>query len=199
MDEKELKLIWESLSKDFDIGDFDYFKSKMSDETGRKKFYDAFSSIPDGKKALSVVNPKFSDFSEFNTYVGGVKKKEPVRVSGRQPVQQPVQQPVVSPITSPSQSQYQLPSVDQTKTLEENLYDLNQSVAKEADNVYAQSQSKIKSLNKDYEDYVAQLNQQLKEGIIDNFTANGLLGHKKRELTEKWSLQMLSISHQLNS
>lgn len=176
MDEKELKLLWESLSKDFDIGEFDYFKSKMSDKSGRKKFYDAFSSDPEGANTLKTINPKFSDFSQFDVFVGGLKKKEPA-VSG--------QPSVVSGSTSPSESQFQLPSVDPTKEPEDNLYDLNQAVTKEADNVYAQSQAKIQSLNKDYEDYVSQLNQQLKEGVIDNFTAQGLLGHKKKRVEKE--------------
>jgi len=89
---------------------------------------------------------------------------------------------VVSGSTSPSESQFQLPAVDPSKEPEDNLYDLNQAVTKEAENVYSQSQAKIQSLSKDYEDYVAQLNQQLKEGVIDNFTAKGLLGHKKRRV-----------------
>ena len=72
MDEKELKLLWESLSKDFDIGEFDYFKSKMSDKSGRKKFYDAFSSDPEGANTLKTINPKFSDFSQFDVFVVGL-------------------------------------------------------------------------------------------------------------------------------
>ena len=48
-------------------------------------------------------------------------------------------------------------------------------------------ENQVNRLNKDYESYVSSLNQQIKDGVIDNFTAQGLLRHKKKRYEEQFA------------
>ena len=48
-------------------------------------------------------------------------------------------------------------------------------------------ENKVTQLNQDYESYVSSLNQQIKDGVIDNFTAQGLLRHKKKRYEENFA------------
>ena len=41
--EDKRKILYNQLSKDYDLGDFDSFSAKLDDETKRKAFYDAVS------------------------------------------------------------------------------------------------------------------------------------------------------------
>jgi len=65
MDEKELEALHKALSQQFDIGDYDTFKSKMQTPDDRKNFYNAV-----GEKGFDL-----GDFDEYEKRLGGVKKK----------------------------------------------------------------------------------------------------------------------------
>ncbi len=65
MDEKELQALYNAMSNKFDVGDFNAFKSKMQTPDDRKKFYDVVSS-----KGLDL-----GDYNQYETRIGGVKKK----------------------------------------------------------------------------------------------------------------------------
>lgn len=67
MDEKELELLFNAMSKQFDVGNWETFKSKMTNTESRKKFYDAISN-----EGLDL-----GDYNEYEQRLSGVKKKEP--------------------------------------------------------------------------------------------------------------------------
>lgn len=71
MDEKELQNLYNSLSKHFDIGNYDTFKSKMQTPEQRKGFYDVV-----GKNGFDL-----GDYNQYEQRIGGVKKK----VGGEKP------------------------------------------------------------------------------------------------------------------
>lgn len=66
MDEKELQLLYAAMSKQFDVGDYNTFRTKMQTTEDRKKFYDAVSS-----KGFDLGN-----YDAYEQRIGGVKKKE---------------------------------------------------------------------------------------------------------------------------
>ena len=71
MDEKELEALHKALSQQFDIGDYDTFKSKMQTPDDRKNFYNAV-----GEKGFDL-----GDFDEYEKRLGGVKKKSVLSIS----------------------------------------------------------------------------------------------------------------------
>lgn len=59
MDDKR-KVLYDRLSKDYELGDFDSFSAKLDDESKRKAFYDAVS--------------KDYDLGDYESFVGKIKK-----------------------------------------------------------------------------------------------------------------------------
>lgn len=65
MDEKELKKLYDAMSSQFDVGDFNQFRSKMQTTDDRKRFYDK----------ISAEGMDIGDYDSFETRIGGSKKK----------------------------------------------------------------------------------------------------------------------------
>ncbi len=66
MDEKELERLYKAMSQQFDIGDYNTFKTKMQTTDDRKRFYDAVSN-----EGFDV-----GDYNEYEGRLAGLKKKE---------------------------------------------------------------------------------------------------------------------------
>lgn len=73
MNEENLKKLYESLSQDYDLGEFDAFKSGMEDPEKRKKAFDAASQKFD-----------VGDFDAFETNIGFGKKKDDTALSSQE-------------------------------------------------------------------------------------------------------------------
>ena len=71
MDEKELQALYNAMSKQFNVGNFDAFKNKMQTPEQRKSFYDAV-----GKNGYDL-----GDYNSYEQRIAGVKKKEPSSAS----------------------------------------------------------------------------------------------------------------------
>lgn len=69
----KIKILYDAVSKDYDVGSFDEFQVKLQDDTKRKAFYDGVGSE--------------YDLGDFNSFTDKVKKKvgtQPVSVVGTQ-------------------------------------------------------------------------------------------------------------------
>ena len=89
MPDDKIKILYDAVSKDYNLGTFDEFSKKMSDPIKRKAFYDG-------------VGQEYSlgTYDEFNAKItGGLKKKEPSAVS-----QTPSKSTAPSKLVSPSAS-----------------------------------------------------------------------------------------------
>ncbi len=59
----KVKLLYDAVSKDYDVGSYDEFSKKLQDPTKRKAFYDGVGAEYD-----------LGNYSDFETKVGGGKK-----------------------------------------------------------------------------------------------------------------------------
>ena len=66
MDEKELQALYNAMSKQFDVGDWNSFKGKMQTTDQRKNFYDAIN-----KNGYDL-----GDYNEFEGRIAGTVKKK---------------------------------------------------------------------------------------------------------------------------
>lgn len=59
----KIKLLYDTVSKDYDLGSFDDFSKKLQDPTKRKAFYDGVGA-----------EYQLGSYSDFETKIGGKKK-----------------------------------------------------------------------------------------------------------------------------
>lgn len=59
----KIKLLYDAVSKDYDLGTLDEFSNKLKDPTKRKAFYDGVGA-----------EYKLGDYSDFETKIGAKKK-----------------------------------------------------------------------------------------------------------------------------
>lgn len=92
----KVKILYDAVSKDYDVGSFDEFQVKLQDDTKRKAFYDG-------------VGAEY-ELGDFNTFSTKIKKKEPTEVAstsgtqtskrGFEPFQSPVDTETPSVLTT---------------------------------------------------------------------------------------------------
>lgn len=70
--EDKRKILYNQLSKDYDLGDFDSFSAKLDDETKRKAFYDAVSKDYD-----------LGDYNSFVTKISAAPQSETTEVANK--------------------------------------------------------------------------------------------------------------------
>lgn len=99
----KVKILYDAVSKDYDVGSFDEFQVKLQDDTKRKAFYDG-------------VGAEY-ELGDFNTFSTKIKKKEPTEVAstsgtqtskrGFEPFQSPVDTKTPSVLTPKGKTEYQ--------------------------------------------------------------------------------------------